>query len=381
MATRSSTTLALVALAAALGLGRSAPAQDVWRRTHRAMRHVHRRAGSVDWHLVSVDLTSPGVRFVGTPEAMLEPTAPGRGHRWRTTSEFARATGADVAINANYYDIFHGAFTTCGLTVSNGRVWTSTYVDRRLECWWSVGLGRGGRAEVFDSHGKTYGPVARPWMTEVVTGSPLVLRNGAVLSYTSPRHALVPNPRTLLGVSADRRTLYLMVVNGREGAAKGMTCPDAARVLRDFGASDAVNLDGGGSSGLYLRDEGGLVSRPADGGERAVGNHLGIIFDDDAHAHPPPDDEGSPAETLLLGAFRAAVSIPSLAHPPPAPTRRAAGERPRAVGPAEGVPADASVVRAGCQSGPGPVDPNTAWGVLLATVLFAIVRRSPRDGE
>lgn len=356
--------MALCALA--LAFAPSVHAQDVWRRPNRAMRHIHRRAGQTDWHLVSIDLTQPGVRVVGTPESMLDPTAPGRGHRWRTVTEFARTTGADVAINANYYDIFHGAFTTCGLTMSNGHVWTSTYVDRRLECWWSVGFGSRGRVDVFDSHGKTYGPVEHPWMTEVVTGSPLVLRDGEVLQYTTPRHALVPNPRTLLGVSADRHTLYLMVVNGREGAAKGMTCPDAARVLRDFGASDAVNLDGGGSSGLYIRDEGGLVSRPADNSERAVGNHLGIILGDAEEEASEPAPAASTPEPAAPKPARAAVAHPML-------PRRAIA---RASGEARARPA---IVRAGCQSAPGPVDSETAWAVLALTALYAIVRRSERD--
>ncbi len=375
MVSRSPTAAALCALT--LVFAPDVDAQDVWRRPNRAMRHIHRRAGATDWHLVSIDLTQPGVRVVGTPESMLDPAAPGRGHRWRTVSEFARATGSQIAINANYYDIFHGAFTTCGLTVSNGRVWTSTYVDRRLECWWSVGFGSRGRVDVFDSHGKTYGPVARPWMTEVVTGSPLVLRDGEVLQYTSPRHALVPNPRTLLGVSADRHTLYLMVVNGREGAAKGMTCPDAARVLRDFGASDAVNLDGGGSSGLYIRDEGGLVSRPADNSERAVGNHLGIVFDDASEVEGPTPEEPAPDVVHRPDALRAAVSQPGLPRRNAVATRAPRG---RAVNPAaDAAPGRRAVVRAGCQGAPGPVDADTAWMVLAATALFAIVRRSTRE--
>jgi MYXO-CTERM domain-containing protein len=199
-------------------------------------------------------------------------------------------------------------------------------------------------------------------MTEVVTGSPLVLRNGAVLSYTSPRHALVPNPRTLLGVSADRHTLYLMVVNGREGANKGMTCMDAARVLRDFGASDAINLDGGGSSSLYIRSQGGLVTRPADRLERPVANHLGIVFD----AAPEPDE--APEAPARPTALQAAVALPTTTPRAPARGPSAAHGRP-------------PVVRAGCQAAPGPVTPETAWTALVLAVLLAVVRRSPREPE
>jgi MYXO-CTERM domain-containing protein len=306
--------------------------------------------------MVSVDLRHRGVRVVGTPESLLDATETGHTRVWRTTTEFARAVGADVAINANYYDIFSRAFSTCGLTVTQGRTWTSTYADRRLECWASIGFGSHGRVALFDSHGKIFGPVPETWMTDVVTGSPRVLANGEVLRYTTPRHALSRNPRTLVGVDATRSTLYLMVVNGREGANKGMTCPEAARVLRDFGASDAINLDGGGSSTLYVRAEGGLVTHTPDGVERPVGNHLGIVLD---APDAPNDDPPKPP-------LRAAVEHPSLA----------AQSAQRARGPAA-PPRPAA--HAGCQSTPTSPSAPVAWGLLAFSVLVAVSRRSPLE--
>jgi exopolysaccharide biosynthesis protein len=47
-------------------------------------------------------------------------------------------------------------------------------------------------------------------------------------------------------------------------------------LLEEFAVSDAINLDGGGSSALYIASEGGIVNRPADGHERSVLNHLGF---------------------------------------------------------------------------------------------------------
>jgi hypothetical protein len=326
-------------------------AQDTWSRPHPAVRHVHRIVGTLDWHLVTINLRHPGVRVVGTPSEMLDPSAPGRGHAWRTTSAFAHTTGADIAVNANYYDIYNRAFTACGLTVSGGNVWDSTYVDRRLECWESVGFGSQGRVAFFDSHGKAFGPVPEAWMTEVVTGSPRVLARDEVLHYTEPHHALARNPRTLVGASSDRNTLFLMVVNGREGANKGVTCPEAARILQDFGASDAVNLDGGGSSTLYVRSEGGLVSHPADGVERAVGNHLGVILD----AHETSDAE-TLQPTTQVTATPASLPFSTLV-----------------------TPSDGAIIRAheksrvGCQIAPWHLHTHSTWGVWPASVLVAFM--------
>jgi hypothetical protein len=284
------TTLRALALSAVALASRGVAAQDRWRAPHPGVRHLHRHTGTFDYHLLRVDLAAARPRFVGTDEGFLDPRVQGAPRTWRTTSDFARHVGADVAVNANYFDIHHGRFGTCGLAMASGRAWRSSYADRRLDCDWSLGFGAHGRVELFDSREKVLGPAPFAWITEAVTGSPRVLANGEVLRYTHPRHALQRNPRTLLGVDAGRRTLFVMMVNGREGRNQGMTCPEAAAAMKNHGATDAVNLDGGGSSALYVRAEGGLVSHPADGMERGVANHLGIIFGDPA-GDPAPAPE------------------------------------------------------------------------------------------
>lgn len=324
-------------------------AQDRWRQPHAGVRHLHRRAGLFDYHLVTVDLATARPRFVATEESFLDPRRPGAPRVWRTTSDFARHVGADLAVNANYFDIRHGRFGTCGLAMARGRAWRSSYADRRLDCDWTVGFGARGRVDVFDTREKVLGPAPTPWITEAVSGSPRVLGGGQVLSYTHPRHALQRNPRTILGVDRARSTLFVLMVNGREGRNQGMTCPEAARVLRDHGAWDAVNLDGGGSSALYLRAEGGLVSHPADGVERGVGNHLGLIFGaEDETETPAPEGDPSP---VADGALLARTILPEA----PAPAPR--------------------VVRAGCAvGGTRRSAPQAAGWCAVAVVIAA--RRS-----
>jgi hypothetical protein len=107
-----------------------------------------------------------------------------------------------------------------------------------------------------------------------------ILRDGeltdrALRKAAGPRHA-----RSAAGLSSG--TLYLMVING--GAfwgRRGATEAEAALILKQLGARDALNLDGGGSSALALRfSDGGVrtLNSPArfPGGERAVGLCLGI---------------------------------------------------------------------------------------------------------
>jgi len=83
-------------------------------------------------------------------------------------------------------------------------------------------------------------------------------------------------PRTLAGVRPDG-TLLLVTVDGRRpGWSVGMTLPEAARLMRSLGASDALNLDGGGSTTMTIRGQ--VVNRPSDpGGERPVGDGLFVM--------------------------------------------------------------------------------------------------------
>jgi hypothetical protein len=84
------------------------------------------------------------------------------------------------------------------------------------------------------------------------------------------------NPRTLAGVRQDG-TLLLVTVDGRRpGWSAGMTLTEAARLMRSLGATDALNLDGGGSSTMVVRGE--VVNRPSDRvGERPVSNGLFVL--------------------------------------------------------------------------------------------------------
>src|SRR5690554_8178355 len=76
-----------------------------------------------------------------------------------------------------------------------------------------------------------------------------------------------------MGISADKRTLYLAVVDGRSSSSRGMTCIELAKVMQGLGAASAVNLDGGRCSALWVPGA-GVVNTPSDDSGRAVANHL-----------------------------------------------------------------------------------------------------------
>lgn len=84
-----------------------------------------------------------------------------------------------------------------------------------------------------------------------------------------------PDPRTAIGITSDRK-LVLFVCEGREmtEGVKGYSTEDVAKILLEFGCTDAINLDGGGSSCLLVN--GFETIKPSDGAQRSVGSCIYI---------------------------------------------------------------------------------------------------------
>lgn len=81
------------------------------------------------------------------------------------------------------------------------------------------------------------------------------------------------HPRTAVGYSYDKKMIIFCVVDGRSTSSVGVTTKQLAQLMKSAGAYTAYNMDGGGSSGMYIREL-GPVNNPSDGSERSVGNSL-----------------------------------------------------------------------------------------------------------
>lgn len=105
-----------------------------------------------------------------------------------------------------------------------------------------------------------------------------VLRDGKPLSGLDDATSAV---RTVVGFTGGGRQLLILALDGAVGYRTGMTVAEEADTLRTLGASDAFNLDGGGSSELVARDADatGVTVRnhPSGGAERPVPNGIGVF--------------------------------------------------------------------------------------------------------
>jgi exopolysaccharide biosynthesis protein len=120
-------------------------------------------------------------------------------------------------------------------------------------------------------------------VTLLVGGWPRILRDGqdvagdaATVEGTISRNAEARHPRTALGFSRDSTTLFLVVVDGRSQRSVGATLVELAALMRQLGAWNAMNFDGGGSTQMVVG--GVLVNSPTDpAGEREIGSALAVV--------------------------------------------------------------------------------------------------------
>ena len=101
----------------------------------------------------------------------------------------------------------------------------------------------------------------------VTGGRQIIMRGGVVLA--DIWNGNVAHPRTGVGFSHSGTKVYMCVVDGRTTASAGVLTSQMAEIMKYFGATDALNFDGGGSSGMFV-DKLGVVNYPSDGSERAV---------------------------------------------------------------------------------------------------------------
>ncbi len=200
-----------------------------------------------------------------------------------TVSRQATGNGALAAVNAGFFNIKDGGSVTY---IKTRGLITDTDTAKK----WKRNLNFDG-AIVIDTNGQAIIEYAKanhyydshPKYREVLVTGPLLIRNWAksVLPVTS----LVVNkhPRTSMGILA-RHRVVLVTVDGRAVQSKGMNLSELTDLMLSLHCKDAVNLDGGGSTTMWITGKpfNGVVNMPSDNkkfdheGERAVADILVI---------------------------------------------------------------------------------------------------------
>lgn len=112
-----------------------------------------------------------------------------------------------------------------------------------------------------------------------IGGGSIILKNGE-LALTNINSA-GNEPRTGVGINQDQTELILVTIDGRDSSFKGVSQEMFGAILKELGAYNGLNLDGGGSSTMAIKpigeDKAAVVNKPSDGGERSVVNGVGVF--------------------------------------------------------------------------------------------------------
>lgn len=254
--------------------------------------HVVERTAeaSMRAHVITVDLTQPGVRFGVTPAD----NSQGMEHTARLTSGYLEETGAKVAINASYFLPFKGGseaghdyyphvgqpVSVSGAAISGGQQVSppETHLDERVDS-----------IICFDQARVTIenGQLCPQGFTDGVAAGPRLIEAGQPRAF-SGSYSVGRHPRTAMGISEDGKTAWIVVVDGRQSHSEGANLQELTDLFVELGASSAINLDGGGSSTLAVAAQDGravIVNSPihtrVPGRERPVANHV-VLFAGDS---------------------------------------------------------------------------------------------------
>ncbi len=228
--------------------------------------------GPVRGVAVRVDLADPRVAVRVLPATQVDPDGPGRCiTTLDTVAAIAGRYDLEIALNASFFGIAgskerggkkvgyfvgNGSYPV-GWHVTEGKV-LSTPEKPPFEN--VLLIGQDGAVSI--EAGVKQMPAG---VRYAVSGNERVLRGGLVTeSKNQDKH-----PRSAVALSADRKTMWLVAIDGRRtGWSAGVTYAELGEILKALGAADGLNLDGGGSTALVVKEPAigtqTTLNRPSD---------------------------------------------------------------------------------------------------------------------
>jgi len=209
-------------------------------------------------YLVDVDTSAAAFEFgVAVPDSRM------------ATSDIARKEGVLAAVNGTFFNMKEG-YNVHYVRVDDSIIAVTDEGEFGIRA-----------TGVFTATGEAVDIL--PWGPEredagavvaedAIVSGPLLIDDGVDMPLDSINFNTNRHPRTMVGITADGHML-LLVVDGRQpGYADGMSLFELRALAHSLGCTDALNLDGGGSTTLVVAGEGsnGVVNRPSGKIQRPV---------------------------------------------------------------------------------------------------------------
>ncbi len=241
-------------------------------------------------HVIEIDLSSARYRLGVTPAD----TSRGMEHTAKLTTAYLDEVDALLALNASYFLPFAGGspagddyypkvgdpVSVSGAAISGGRVVSpiETDLDIRVN---AIVCFAGLRIAIEDGQSC---PAGYP---DGVAAGPRLLASGVRRPFTAfdNNYAVSAHPRTAIGVDKTGGKAFIVAVDGRQADySVGASLDQLTDLFIGLGATEAINLDGGGSTTLTVAGKSGtpiLLNRPihtgVPGRERPVPNHIVLL--------------------------------------------------------------------------------------------------------
>lgn len=203
--------------------------------------------------------------------------------KMRETSKMASEQGAIAAINGSYFDMKRGN-SVCFLKVDRQVVDTTTLGEFARRVTGAVSI-RKGKMKII-SWNRQIEKQYKGKKGIVLASGPLMLKDGRYCDWSLCEKDFIrtKHPRSAVALTKDGKILFITVDGRFPKHAGGVSIPELAHLIRILGGKDAINLDGGGSTTLWLSGapDNGIVNYPCDNkrfdhrGERTVPNILYI---------------------------------------------------------------------------------------------------------
>lgn len=181
---------------------------------------------------------------------------------YRTVSQAAKATNAQIMVNGDGWGI--GGRAPNSIAASDGKFYQRSQLEYRP--WMNISKDN---------------QVTFAWrnpanLYNAISGDRYLIQNG---KYNEAINNISKAPRTAVGMTRDNK-MIIIVCDGRTAESPGLTFRDLSTIMLELGTVTAINLDGGGSTAMWIKDR--IVNVPIDGNikgkERPVVNHLCVFI-------------------------------------------------------------------------------------------------------
>lgn len=213
-------------------------------------KKIWEKPGAIIWHIVKIPLDG-GLELVSTRQ---DPSS-----TWdtlgQTTLGFAKEFDTLLATNGSHFGPFRSnnhfdyypksgdPVDIQGRAKVDGILFSDNYPRNPVLAW------NGERAAIYGDQ-----PIPETETLYIPGGKRLIQAGEIVVRFRPDKK----EPRTAVGISNGGKTLWVVVVDGRQGGySVGVTMFELANFMFRFGMQEAISMDGGGSTSLVMKMESG----------------------------------------------------------------------------------------------------------------------------